>query len=144
MRTGKCLGTFRRGKKLAKVYQIPNNLEGCILGPTTPRSSIRFYGNSNITIGGVTYLNQFLDCDIAHSDLFVKVQEKDACLYFFGGETTPIIDHCPKTLGLTEEESVSEYLDEKTGQWLPAEPISYPGGPFYRLLIWLRLKKPKC
>lgn len=46
----------------------------------------------------------FVDYDIAHSDLHIKIVDSDA--YFYSSDTNEVLDHSPQTLGikLTKEE----------------------------------------
>jgi len=41
--------------------------------------------------------HNFVDYDIIHSDLKVKIQDQDAC--FYNGNKIKTLDHAPSTLG---------------------------------------------
>jgi hypothetical protein len=44
--------------------------------------------------------HNFVDYDIMHSDLKVKIQDQDAC--FYNGNKIKTLDHAPSTLGDTQ------------------------------------------
>ncbi len=66
-----------------------NGAEGCLIySHITQKFFFRVYDNGS-----------FKDYDIDHSDLFVRIDDKDACFYEReDGHMT--LDHSPETLGL--------------------------------------------
>ena len=45
--------------------------------------------------------DEFVDYDLRHSDMRVKIMDSDA--YFYSGEQGACIDHAPTTLGYRDE-----------------------------------------
>jgi hypothetical protein len=43
----------------------------------------------------------FVDFQLRHSDLQVRIIDEDAAFYDFGPNLDPLLDHAPATLGLT-------------------------------------------
>ncbi len=47
----------------------------------------------------------FVDYDLRHSDLRVRILDEDAVFYDLGANHAPLLDHAPATLGLTAVET---------------------------------------
>jgi hypothetical protein len=47
----------------------------------------------------------FVDYDLRHSDLRVRIIDEDAAFYDFGANRDPLLDHAPATLGLAVVET---------------------------------------
>jgi len=86
----------RYGKHTPKVRSA-NGVEGDLC--------IRSDGSYFLRVKDDQAAEGFVDYDLRHSDLRVRIIDEDAAFYDFGANHTPLLDHSPATLGLTAVET---------------------------------------
>jgi hypothetical protein len=68
-----------------------NGVEGQLIYTATGKYMFRVYDKDH----------NFVDYDLAHSDLCVTINDSDAFLYQDGGRN--VLDHSPETLGIKDD-----------------------------------------
>lgn len=71
-----------------------NGVEGHLIYTAMGKYMFRVYDKEH----------NFVDYDLAHSDLCVTINDADA--YFYRDEFRDVLDHAPTTLGLTGDKNV--------------------------------------
>lgn len=86
----------RYGHRTAKVRSA-NGVEGelCVTSD----------GSYFLRVADVQAAEGFVDYDLRHSDLRVRILDEDAAFYDFGEDHEPLLDHVPATLGLMAVET---------------------------------------
>ena len=75
-----------------KTPQSANGVTGHLLQLFTGQTVFRVYDSNR----------NFVDYDLRHTDLCVKITDEDA--YFYRDEYTDALDHSPAALGKTEQD----------------------------------------
>jgi hypothetical protein len=68
-----------------------NGVEGHLIYTAMGKYMFRVYDKDN----------NFVDYDLAHSDLCVTINDADA--YFYRDEYSDVLDHSPETLGIKDD-----------------------------------------
>jgi hypothetical protein len=71
------------------IITTANGVRGCLLNP--------YHAEGKWTFRVYLEDGEFKDYDLCHSDLFVTIDDADACFYEDG--ETMLLDHSPATLG---------------------------------------------
>ena len=53
-----------------------------------------------LRVRDATVVEGFIDYDLRHSDLSIRIIDEDAAFYDFGSGNNALLDHAPDTLGL--------------------------------------------
>ena len=81
----------RYGQHAPKVRSA-NGVEGVLC--------VKSDGSYFLRVMDVEAAEGFVDYDLRHSDLRVRIIDEDAAFYDFGANHGPLLDHAPATLGL--------------------------------------------
>lgn len=86
----------RYGQHTAKVRSA-NGVEGVLC--------VTSDGSYFLRVVDLQAAEGFVDYDLRHSDLRVRIIDEDAAFYDFGANHNSLLDHVPTTLGLTTVET---------------------------------------
>lgn len=86
----------RYGQHTPKVRSA-NGVEGDLC--------VRSDGSYFLRVKDLKSAEGFVDYDLRHSDLHVRIIDEDAAFYDFGANHDSLLDHAPTTLGLAAVEN---------------------------------------